>query len=563
MRHFVCLALLLLQSMIVPAQQFSSVPGQARSMVVSKFGIVSTPQFLASQAGAHILEEGGNAIDAAIAANAVMGVVQPYVNGIGGDLFMIYYEAKTGKLYGLNSSGWTPKALTIDYLKSKGVSEINPIGVETIDVPGAVAGWDAMRTRFGSLPFSQLLAPAIYYAGNGFPLAERNARYWIAKKLFDQPGYKETYDIWPEAPKPGDLFKNPGLANSLRQIAEHGRDAYYNGPMTETMVKFLNAHGGTHTLEDFRDFKPEWVDPVSTTYRGWTVYELPPNGQGIAALSMLNIMERFPIAQYGHNSVDALHVMIEAKKLAYADMYKYVGDPRFGPVPVKELISKDLAEKRAKLIDMNKAACQVFPSEVSAELNKHGNSTIYLSTIDKDGNIVSLIQSNYAGYGTGFVAPGLGFSFQNRGAGFQLKPGLPNSLEGHKRPLHTIIPAFMQKGDMHIGFGIMGGWNQAQAHAQFVANIVDYGMNLQAALEQPRFSKDTFEGCDVPMEETIPADVRAGLSKRGHEIKLFEPLSFSVGQGAAVAHDSTRDVNFAAGDPRSDGAAIPQGPPLK
>jgi gamma-glutamyltranspeptidase/glutathione hydrolase len=563
MTRFACLAALFLYSVMVPAQQFSSVPGQGRSMVVSKFGIVSTPQFLASQAGAHILEQGGNAIDAAIAANAVMGVVQPYVNGIGGDLFMVYYEAKTGKVYGLNSSGWTPKALTIDYLKSKGVTEINPIGVESIDVPGAVAGWDAMRTRFGTLPFSELLAPAIYYAQNGFPLAERNARYWISKRLMDQPGWKETYDIWPNAPQPGDLFTNPALANSLRQIAVKGRDAYYNGPMTETMVKFLDAHGGTHTLEDFRDFQPEWVEPVSTTYRGWTVYELPPNGQGIAALSMLNIMEHFPMAQYGHNSVDALQVMIEAKKLAYADMYKYDGDPRFTPVPVKELVSKDLAEQRAKLIEMNKAECQVVPSNISAELNKHGNSTIYLSTIDKDGNIVSLIQSNYAGYGTGFVAPGLGFSFHNRGAGFQLTPGLPNSLEGHKRPLHTIIPAFMEKGDIHIGFGIMGGWNQAQAHAQFVANIVDYGMNVQAALEQPRFSKDTFEGCDVQMEETVPAEVRAGLTQRGHQIKLLEPLSFSVGQGAAVVRDSSRKVNFAAGDPRSDGAAIPQEPNLK
>jgi gamma-glutamyltranspeptidase / glutathione hydrolase len=560
MKRFACLAALFLPSMIMLGQQFSSVPGQGRSMVVSKLGIVSTPQFLASQAGAHILEEGGNAIDAAIAANAVMGVVQPYVNGMGGDLFMLYYEAKTGKVYGLNSSGWTPRALTIDSLKSKGITEINPIGVETIDVPGAVAGWDAMRTRFGSLPFSRLLAPAIYYAQNGFPLAERNARYWISKRLLDQPGYKETYDIWPADPKPGDLFTNPALANSLRQVAAHGRDAFYNGPMTETMVKFLNAHGGVHTLEDFRDFQPEWVEPVFTTYRGWTVYELPPNGQGIAALSMLNIMEHFPMARYGHNSVDALHVMIEAKKLAYADMYKYVGDPRFTPVPVKELISKDLAAKRAKLIDMNKAACQVVPSDISAELNKHGNSTIYLSTIDRDGNIVSLIQSNYAGYGTGFVAPGLGFSFQNRGAGFQLTPGLPNSLAGHKRPLHTIIPAFMEKGDMHIGFGIMGGWNQAQAHAQFVANIVDYGMNVQAALEQPRFTKDTFEGCDVQMEETIPADIRAGLTQRGHQIRLLEPFSFSVGQGAAVVRDSSRQVNFAAGDPRSDGAAIPQEP---
>jgi len=361
----------------------------------------------------------------------------------------------------------------------------------------------------------------------------------------------------------GDEFKNPGLANSLRQVAEHGRDAFYNGAMTETMVKFLQARGGMHTLEDFRDFQPEWVEPISTTYRGWTVYELPPNGQGIAALTMLNIMEQFPLGQYAHNSADALQVMIEAKKLAYADMYKYVGDPRFTPVPVKEMLSKDLAKKRAALIKMDKAACEVVPSEIEKMLDAHGNSTIYLSAIDKDGNIVSLIQSNYAGYGTGMVAPGLGFSFHNRGAGFQLTPGLPNSLAGRKRPLHTIIPAFMEKDDIHIGFGIMGGWNQAQAHAQFVANVVDYGMNVQAALEQPRFTKGTFEGCDVQMENTIPQSVREELAKRGHQIELLEPFSFTVGQGAAVLRDTERNVNFAGADPRSDGEAIPQEPTTK
>ncbi len=562
MKRWLSLIVFLLPGVLqAQSSQFHTVAGQARSMVVSKFGIVSTPQFLASQAGAHILEQGGNAIDAAIAANAVMGVVQPYVNGIGGDLFMLYYDARTGKLYGLNSSGWTPKALTIEALKDQGITSIDPIGVNTIDVPGAVAGWDAMRSRFGTMPFSKLLAPAIYYASNGFPLAERNARYWIAKRLLDQPGYRQTYVIWPNPPQPGDLFRNPALANSLRQIAAHGRDAFYNGPMTETMVNFLRSQGGLHTLEDFRDFQPEWVEPVSTTYHGWTIYELPPNGQGIAALSMLNIMEHFPLSQYGHNSVNALHVMIEAKKLAYADMYRYVGDPRFTPIPVQQLISKQLADQRAQLIHMDKASCQVVPSKIETELDKHGNSTIYLSAIDKDGNIVSLIQSNYAGYGTGMVAPGLGFSFQNRGAGFQMTPGLPNSLDGHKRPLHTIIPAFMEKGDIRIGFGIMGGWNQAQAHAQFVSNIVDFHMNVQSALEQPRFTKETFAGCDVMMEETIPADVRSGLAARGHQIQLLEPLSFTVGQGAAVVRDTTRKVNFAAGDPRSDGAAIPQEPP--
>lgn len=553
-------AALVLSSATALFAQFTSVPGQGRSMVVTKYGIVAAPQFLASQAGAHVLEEGGNAVDAAIAANAVMGVVQPYVNGIGGDLFVIYYEAKTGKLYGLNSSGWTPKALTIDYLKSKGIDHIDPIGVHTIDVPGCVAGWDALRKRFGTLNFNQLLAPAIYYAENGWPMAERNAKSWVAKKLLDQPGYRQTYAPNGTTYEVGDEFKNPALGESLRQIAAHGRDAYYNGAMTKDMVKFLRTQGGTHTEEDFAEFQPEWVDPISTTYRGWTVYELPPNGQGIAALSMLNIMEHFPMAKYGHNSADALHVMIEAKKLAYADMYRYVGDPRFTPIPVKEMASKELASERAKLISMNHASCQTVPSQISQVLNAHGNSTIYMSAIDKEGNIVSLIQSNYAGYGTGMVAPGLGFSFHNRGAGFSLTPGQPNSLAGHKRPLHTIIPAFMQKGDLHIGFGIMGGWNQAQAHAQFVANVADYGMNIQAALEQPRFTKGTFDGCDVEMEDTIPVAVREQLTMRGHEIKLLGPFNAGVGQGDAVMRDTKRNVNFAGGDPRCDGSAIPQGP---
>ncbi len=539
---------------------FSSVPDQGRSMVVTKYGIVAAPQFLASQAGVQILQAGGNAVDAAIAANAVMGVTQPYVNGMGGDLFAIVYQAKTGKLYGLNSSGWTPKALTIDYLRAHNINKLDPIGVHTIDVPGCVAGWDALQHRFGSLPFQKLLSPAIFYAENGFPLAEKNARYWRAKSLLNQPGYAETYLPGGAAPGLGDTFKNPALGESLRQVAAHGRDAFYNGKMTQVMVDFLRSQGGTHTVEDFADFQPEWVEPISTTYRGWTVYELPPNGQGIAALSMLNIMEHFPLASYGHNSADALQVMIEAKKLAYADMVHYVGDPRFTPVPVRQMLSKDLATERAKLVQMNHAACQVVPSQISEQLNAQGHSTIFLSTIDKDGNIVSLIQSNYAGYGTGMVAPGTGFSFHNRGAGFDLTPGRPNSLAGHKRPLHTIIPAFMQKGDMAIGFGIMGGWNQAQAHAQFVANVVDFGMNVQAALEAARFTKGTFEGCDVEMESRIPDSVREELTKRGHEIKLLEPFSFTVGQGEAVVHDSRRGVNFAGADPRSDGEAIPQSP---
>jgi len=536
-------------------------------MIVSNGGIVATPQFLASQAGAKILEAGGNAIDAAIAANAVLGVTMPYVNGMGGDLFAIVYEAKTGKVYGLNASGWTPKALTIDYLKAHGIGlnpgdKLDQHGVHTITIPGCVAGWDALRSRFGTMPFEKLLAPAIYYAENGFPLPERGARYWISKAFLKQPGYQETYMPGGVRPGLGDLFRNPALASSLRAVAAKGRDGYYNGTLTETMVSFLRSQGGTHTVEDFADYRPEWVDPISTTYRGWTVYEMPPNGQGVAALAMLNIMENFPLADYGQNSAAALHVMIEAKKLAYADMVHYVGDPKFGPVPVNEMLSKDLAAQRAKLIQMNHASCHVVPSEIVAKLNARGSETIYMSTIDKEGNIVSLIQSNYAGYGTGMVAPGVGFSFQNRGAGFELTSGLPNSLAGHKRPLHTIIPALMTKGEIHIGFGIMGGWNQSQAHAQFVANVVDFGLNIQAALEAARFTKQTFEGCDVEMEPRISPAIREDLARRGHVITLLEPFSYTVGQGEAVERDEKRKVNFAGSDPRCDGAAMPQNPPM-
>src|SRR4051794_17802243 len=448
-------------------------------------------------------------------------------------------------------------------MKSKGIDHIDPIGVHTIDVPGCVAGWDALRKRFGTLKFDQLLDPAIYYAENGWPLAERNAKMWINKKLLDQPGYRQTYAPNGTNYAVGDEFKNPALGESLRQIAAHGRDAFYNGAMTKDMVKFLRAQGGTHTEEDFAEFQPEWVDPISTTYRDWTVYELPPNGQGIAALSMLNIMEHFPIGSYRHNSADALHVMMEAKKLAYADMVHYVGDPRFSPIPVTGMLSKELGAARAKLIRMDKAACQVLPSDLTAQLNAHGNSTIYLSTIDKDGNIVSLIQSNYLGYGTGMVAPGAGFSFHNRGAGFELTPGRPNSLAGHKRPLHTIIPAFMEKGDLKLGFGIMGGWNQAQAHAQFVANVVDFGMNIQAAMESARFTKTTFDGCDVEMEETVPVGIREQLTARGHQIKLLGSFDAVVGQGDAVMRDGKRNVNFAGGDPRCDGSAVPEEPKTK
>ncbi len=536
---------------------------QARPLIVSQYGIVAASNYLASMAGTRILEQGGNAVDAAIAANAVTGLTQPFVNGIGGDLFVIYYEAKTGKVYGLNSSGWTPKALTTEYLKGKGITKLDATGVHTITVPGAVAGWEALRKRFGSKSLPEILAPAIHHAENGFPLSLVSARSIVNQRLMKQPGFKETYATAGEKPAVGDWFKNGGLGESLRMIANRGRDGFYKGKLAENMVKFLREQGGTHTLEDFAEFEPEWVEPISTTYRGWTIHELPPNGQGVAALSMLNIMERYPLAEYGHNSGAALHVMIEAKKLAYADMAKYVGDPRFGPVPVKEMLSKELAEKRAALIKMDKAACQVLPSDLAQTLISKGRETIYLSTIDKEGNIVSFIQSNYAGFGTGMVAPGAGFSFHNRGAGFDLTDGKPNSLAGRKRPLHTIIPAFMEKDEVKIGFGIMGGWNQSQAHAQFVSNVVDFKMNVQQAIEQARFTKATFEGCDVQIEGRVNEAVRTDLARRGHVVTTVTNYNSGMGFGSAVMRDTKRKVNFSGTDPRVDGAAVAEQPVYK
>jgi len=532
-------------------------------MVVTKYGIVAASHFLASQAGAKILEAGGNAIDAAIAANAVLGVMQPYANGIGGDLFAIVYEPKTNRLHGLNSSGWAPKAIGIEYLMRKGVDRIERTGVHAITVPGCVAGWDALLRQFGSKPFSELLGAAIFYAKTGFPLAEMGTSSWIADNLLDQPGYRATYMPGGRPPELGDMFQNRALGDSLSAIAANGRDAYYSGELAQRLVTFLQRQGGAHTIEDFEEFEPEWVNPISTTYRGWEIFELPPNGQGVAALSMLNIMENFPLSEYGHNSSDSLHVIIEAKKLAYADMARYVGDPRFGPVPVNEMLSKELARERAGLIDREHASEKMLPSEIRSELAARGRETIYMSTIDREGTIVSLIQSNYEGYGTGMVAPGTGFTFHNRGAGFDLTPGKPNSLAGRKRPLHTIIPAFMRKGELTMGFGIMGGWNQSQAHAQFVANVVDFGMNPQMALEAARFSKATFDGCDVQMESRIEESVRQELERRGHEIEVVGAYSGAMGNGEAVMRDASKKVNFGASDPRTDGAAIPEHPAIK
>ncbi|HWZ32718.1 MAG TPA: gamma-glutamyltransferase [Bryobacteraceae bacterium] len=536
---------------------------QARSMVMTKFGIVSTSQTLASQAGAKILEAGGNAIDAAIAANATLGVVEPAMNGMGGDLFAIIYEAKTGKLYGLNSSGWTPAALTLDVLKQRGITEASKLGVHRVTVPGAVAGWQALHDKFGTMNFDKVLAPAIYYAENGYPVTELIGGDWAGstRRLITQPGFKDTYMPGGKAPEVGEIFRNPALAESLKTVvAAKGRDGFYKGALAQKLISFLKEQGNVMTLADLAEFQPEWVEPISTTYRGWKVYEIPPNTQGIAALEMLNIMEKFPIAEYGHNTAKSLHVMIEAKKLAYSDMLKYVGDPRSSKVPADWLKSKGLGEDRAKLINAGQANCAPIPAELS-DRTTQGNDTIYMSAIDKDGNIVSLIQSNYSGFGTGMVAPGTGFALHNRGGLFTLLPNEPNTIGPRKRPLHTIIPAFMEKDQTHIGFGIMGGWNQAQAHAQFVANVVDHGMNIQAALEAARFTKGTFSGCDVQIESRVSAKVRDELTAMGHKITLRGAYSGSMGRGQAVERIAT-GVNFAGSDPRADGEAVPEGPPV-
>jgi gamma-glutamyltranspeptidase/glutathione hydrolase len=537
-------------------------PVVGRSIVATTLGIVAASQPLAARAGVQILERGGNAIDAAIAANAAIGLMEPTGNGIGGDLFILYYEAKTGTVHGLNASGWAPSGLTVDFLAAKGIKEMPQRGIHSVTVPGVVAGWDAMRSKFGTKQFAELLAPAIYYAENGFPLSENIARGWAnSVKMHSQhPNSQKTYLIdGTRAPTAGEVFRNPDLAGSLRLIAEKGRDGYYKGKTAEAILTISREQGGTMTAADLAEFQPEWVTPIKTTYRGWNVYEIGPNTQGIGALMMLNLMEQYPIGQYGFHSADALHVMIEAKKLAYADMLRYVGDPNFSQIPVEALLSKPRAAARAKAIDTAKAACKVEPDRLSGVTDAQGSDTIYMSVVDKDGNIVSLIQSNYSGFGSGLVPPGAGFMLQNRGGLFSLQKGQPNTLEPRKRPLHTIIPAFMEKGDQKIGFGIMGGWNQGQAHAQFVSNIADHGLTIQEALEAGRFTKGSFDGCDVSIEALVPEKARAELKARGHELRVAAPRSGGFGYGQAVMNGAS-GVHFGASEPRHDGAAIPQAP---
>ena len=527
-----------------------------RSQVITQQGIAATSQTLASEAAVQILARGGTAVDAAIAANAVLAVVEPMKNGLGGDLFALYWDAKTGKLQGLNSSGPAPRALSPEFLAKHGIKTMPQQGIHSFTVPGAVDGWWKMHQRYGKLPWKDLFQSAIAYAENGFPVSEAIQESWADPA--NQPRIKanpESVRVFLPGGKPpleGDIFRNPGMARAIRLVAEKGPDALYKGEIAAAILKTSRDLGGTMTAEDLAAYSAEWVQPISIDYRGWRVYELPPNGQGMAALEMLNIMETAPPTPLGAFSPVEMHKRIEAMKLAYADVHRYDADPHTYDVPVAQLLSKEYARKRAALIDPKHANCEVPAGQPV------GSDTTYLTIVDKDGNMTSWIQSVYSEFGSGVTVEGMGFILQNRGGGFTLEPKHPNVLVGGKRPFHTIIPAFMERGDLHIGFGIMGGANQPLAHAQFVSNLVDYNMNLQAALEAPRFTKKNSTGCDLSIEMRVPVSTLQRLSERGHQIAIRREYTQEMGRGQAILHNSKTGTNYAASDPRADGAAVPE-----
>jgi gamma-glutamyltranspeptidase / glutathione hydrolase len=551
---------ILLLSFILVTMAIEAYPqdrAYGRSMVITDRGIVATSHYLASQAGAQILAKGGSAMDAAIAANAVLGVTEPMMNGVGGDLFLLYWDSKSGKLYGLNASGWAPQKLTPAYLNREGFHAMPHEGIHSVTVPGTVDGWSKAHQRFGKLAWKDLFAPAIYYADHGYAVPEIVHQYWSdsVEKLQTNPEAARVFLPGGKVPELGAHFNNPDLAKTLTTIAQQGPDAFYKGQIAQAIINSSTALGGTMRLDDLAEFSSEWVEPISSTYRGWTVYELPPNGQGMAALEMLNIMSTFTPDQNGPAGTAEIHKRMEAMKLAYADLYHYNADPKFAKVPVAGLLSMEHAKERASMIDPDKANCNPGAGAVP------GSDTTYLSVVDKDGNIVSLIQSNYSSFGSGVVVKGAGFALQNRGGLFTLEVGHPNVLVPRKRPFHTIIPAFMEKGDIHIGFGIMGGANQPLAHAQFVSNLVDYNMNIQAALEFPRFTVTSGTvTCDLFIESRIKPNVLDALRSKGHNLTVRQEYSAVMGRGQAVLHNSKTKMNFAASDPRADGIAEPEPP---
>jgi gamma-glutamyltranspeptidase / glutathione hydrolase len=543
---------------------------QARSMVVSRLGIVAAEQPLASQAGATILAEGGSAADAVIATNAVMGVIQPMMNGIGGDLFAIEWDAKSGKLTGLNASGWAPDKLTTSYLHEKGYSRVPELGILSVTVPGCVEGWWQLHQKFGRLPWAKLFEPAIYYASHGFPVPEWDSNYWKqfeALLTHDQEA-ERVFLPGGNPPKLGQVFHNPAYARALELIASEGESAFYRGAIAQAILKTSDELGGVISAADLSHYQAEWVNPISTKYHGWRIYELPPNGQGMAALEILNIMDQFPLSSYGPLSTKRFHIEMAATNLAFADLFRYLGDPRFVNVPVAGLISKSYAQERAKLIEPNRADCNVQPgtppgatAQASPSPANPGSDTNYLTAVDSNGNIVSLIQSLSGAFGSGVAVRGFGIILQNRATGFVLNLQSPDALAPHKRPFHTIIPAFMEKGELHIGFGIMRGLNQPQAHAQFVADVADYSMNIQSALEAPRFNKLGRKGCHFVIESRVPKSTLDQLTGMGYTLDVKGPFSDWVGGGQAVMHNSATGVNYGASDPRKDGEAIPQPAP--
>jgi gamma-glutamyltranspeptidase/glutathione hydrolase len=540
-------------------QGFDRITGEpfaSRSEVIGTNGMVATSHPLATQIGLDVLKSGGNAVDAAIAANAALGLMEPTGNGIGGDLFAIVWDAKTKKLYGLNASGPAPKSLSIEYFKENNLEKIPAYGPLPVSVPGAVDGWVKLHDRFGNKKFSTLFEPTIAYAIDGFPVSELIAYYLdgSAKRFADYPNFKDVWMKNGSTPKKGEIFKNPELAKTLEEISKTKRESFYEGQLATTMANFIQEQGGFLSFEDLKNYQAEWVEPVSSNYRGYDVWELPPNGQGIAALQILNLLEHFDISAMGLFSAEYIHHFVEAKKLAFADRAKYYADPAFNNIDIQTLISKEYAKERLPLINSNKAALTD-----EAGILKQGD-TIYLTTADKDGNMVSLIQSNYRGMGSGMVPPGLGFMLQDRGELFSLDPTHANALEGGKRPFHTIIPAFITKdGEPFVSFGVMGGATQPQAHAQIVINLVDFGMNLQEAGDAPRIvhsgsSQPTDEimldGGSISLEKGFGEAIEKELEGLGHTIK-YDKGSFG-GYQAIMKKDG---VYFGASESRKDGQA--------
>jgi len=535
----------------ITGEQFAS-----RSEVIGQHGMVATSHPLATQIGVDVLKKGGTAIDAAIAANIALGLMEPTGSGIGGDLFAIVWDANEKKLFGLNASGPAPQSLSLDYFKDQNMTKIPAFGPLPVTVPGAVDGWVKLHEKFGNQSFSSLFQPTIEYARKGHPVSETIAYYLDrSKEIFKEyPNFSEVWMEGGETAGKGEIFKNPQLADTLEIIAENGRAGFYEGEVAKTISEFIQGQGGFLTYEDLANFNSEWVDPVSTNYRGYDVWELPPNGQGVVALQILNILENFDLKEMGLFSSNYIHLFTEAKKLAFADRAKHYADPAFSEIPIKQLISKDYAKERAALIDKDKAAL-VDESGIPS-----GGDTIYLTAADKFGNMVSLIQSNYRGMGSGMVPPGLGFMLQDRGELFSLMDGHANVIEGGKRPFHTIIPAFVTKdGKPFISFGVMGGATQPQAHAQIVINLIDFGYNLQEAGDAPRIvhsgsSQPTDEkmlnGGSLSLEKGFGSQIEEELVEKGHKIKYQKGIF-----GGYQAIMLREGVYFGASESRKDGQA--------